>query len=216
MKKVSIAIFSVFMLGLVARSAQAQCSFDEPVKAKGTKSSFVRAYAGCPSITFAAPNTSTMAGVPGCTPPFALSAFNFANDKSGCSFKSSHKYEDPCSDGSPTICANLKIGAKCNGVLEADQATPTNAPGWALNTVARATFDDNTAGDMTVIDFPAQFAFSQANDGSFKVKSSTNILLENLFGPGSALPGCTAIEIISVAIADPSGNIFAKIGSASR
>ena len=216
MKKVTIAIFSVFMLGLVARSAQAQCSFDEPSKAKGTSSSFARAYAGCPSITFAAPNTSTMAGVPGCTPPFALSAFNFAAEDSGCKFKSQHFLEKNCSDGSAGACANLKIRSSCLGVLEADQATPTNAAGWALNTVARATFDDNSSGDMTVIDFPAQFGFEQAKGGYFKMKGSTNDLLNNLFGPGSALPACTAIEIVSVAIADPSGNIFAKIGSASR
>jgi hypothetical protein len=217
MRKISVAVFGVIMLGLAAQSAQAQCSFDEPIKAKGTKSSFVRAYAVCGGgITFPSTNTSTMAGVPGCTPPFPLSPFFFANDKSGCSFKSTQKFEDPCTDGSGIPCANLKISSKCDGVLNTDNSTPTSLPGWAMNTVARATFDDNTSGDMTVINFPAQFAFPQASGGSFKLKSSTNELLETLFGPGSALPGCTAIQLISVAIADPNGSIFAVLGSSTR
>lgn len=217
MRKISVAVFSVIMLGLAAQSAQAQCSFDEPIKAKGTKSSFIRAYAVCVGgITFPASNTSTMAGVPGCTPPFQLSPYFFANDKSSCSFKSGQKLEDPCSDGSPVPCANLKISAKCSGVLNPDASTPTGLPGWAMNTVARATFDDNSSGDMTVINFPAQFAFPQASGGKFKLKSSTNDLLNALFGPGSALPTCTAIQLISVAIADPAGNIFAALGSSTR
>ncbi len=101
-------------------------------------------------------------------------------------------------------------------VRESDGVTPTSTPGWALNTVARATFDDNSSGDMTVIDFPAQFSFPQPDAGRMKLATDTNALLNNLFGPGSALPACTALQIISVAIADPAGDVFATMGTSSR
>jgi hypothetical protein len=87
---------------------------------------------------------------------------------------------------------------------------------WALQTIARASFDDNSNGDMTVIDFPAAFTVGAASKGKLKFKGDTNTLLADLFGPGSALPGCTAIELITVKITDPEGNLFATLGSSSR
>lgn len=216
MKKALLTITAVAAVGFYASSASAQCSFNEPGKAKGFKTSMVRAMSACPGITFAAPNSSTMAGVPTCAPPTPVSAFKFDTDKGSCSIKTGQKLEEPCSDGSGIPCANLSLQAKCSGVLNSDGVTPNNDPGWNLNTIARATFDDNVNGDMTVIDFPAQFPLPPAVKGKLKGKFNTNDLLNGLFGPGSALPGCTAIELISIKIADPAGNTFASIGSATR
>ena len=216
MKKALLSVTAIAALGFYAGSASAQCAFDEPTKAKGFKTSMVRAYASCPGITFPSPNTSTMAGVPGCAAPSPLSAFRFDALKSSCDVKTSHKLEDPCKDGSLVPCSNLQLNVKCAGVNNADGVTPNSQAGWNLNTIARATFDDNANGDMTVIDFPAQFPLPQASGGKLKGKFTTNDLLNGLFGPGSALPGCTAIELITIKIADPSGNIFASIGSATR
>jgi hypothetical protein len=215
MKKALFTLAAVAALGAYATAASAQCAFNEPSKGKGLKSSMVRAYAACPGITFGAPNTSTMAGVPGCATPFALSAYKFGA-KGKCDLKTGHKVENPCSSGNPTACSNLSLQVKCGDVLDSDGQTPTNSSGWNLNTVARATFDDNTNGDMTVIDFPAQFPLPAASKGKFGGKFNTNDLLIGLFGEGSELPACTAIQLIRVAIADPAGNTFATMGSSGR
>jgi hypothetical protein len=216
MKKALFTVAAVAALGAYASTASAQCDFNEPGKAKGLKSSFVKAYAACPGITFPATNTTTMAGVPGCAAPFALSAYKFEPLKGKCDLKTSHKVELPCSTGNPAGCSNLSLSVKCSGVLNADGVTPNNQAGWNLNTVARATFDDNSSGDMTVIDFPAQFALAQANAGKISGKFTTNQLLTDLFGAGSELPVCTAVQLVRVAIADPSGNTFATMGTSGR
>jgi len=216
MKKTLLTLTAVAALGFYATSASAQCAFDEPAKAKGIKASMVKAMSSCPGVTFPTSNTTTMAGVPGCAPPTPLSLFQFENEKGSCSVKTSHKVEDPCSDGSGGPCSNLKLSVKCGGVLNSDGATPNNDTGWNLNTVARASFDDNSNGDMTVIDFPAQFPLDPASNGKLKGKFDTNTLLNDLFGPGSALPACTAIELITVKVADPAGNLFATLGTSGR
>jgi hypothetical protein len=216
MKKTLLTLTAVAALGFYATSASAQCAFDEPAKAKGIKSSLVKAMSSCPGVTFPTSNTTTMAGVPGCAPPTPLSLFQFDDAKGKCDVKTSHKVESPCSDGSMGDCSNLTLKVKCGGVLNSDGATPNSDTGWNLNTVARASFDDNSNGDMTVIDFPAQFPLPAASSGKLSGTFNTNDLLNNLFGPGSALPACTAIELITVKIADPSGNLFATLGTSGR
>jgi hypothetical protein len=215
MKKALFTVAAVAALGAYASVASAQCDFNEPGKAKGLKSSMVKAYAACPGITFPATNSTTMAGVPGCATPFALSTYKF-DAKGKCDLKTSHKLENPCSTGNPVACSNLSLQVKCSGVVNADGVTPNAQAGWNLNTVARATFNDNSSGDMTVIDFPAQFPLPAAVKGKFGGKFTTNQLLTDLFGAGSELPGCTAIQLIRVAVADPAGNTFATMGSSAR
>ena len=216
MKKTLLTLTAVAALGFYATSASAQCAFDEPAKAKGIKASMVKAMSSCPGVTFASPNTTSMTGTPACAPPTPLSLFQFEDIKGSCSVKTKHKVEDPCSDGSPDACSNLSLNVKCSGVLESDGATPISGGGWNLNTVARATINDNTNGDMTIIDFPAQFPLPDAKNGGLKGKFSTNQLLFDLFGPGSALPACTAIELITTKIADPNGDLFATLGTSGR
>jgi hypothetical protein len=217
MKKGSIAALGIVSLTLLAESAGAQCSFNSMVKAQKFTVNLVRHFVGCPSITFLSPNTSTMAGVPACTPPFPTSSYRIGQVPSGkCRVRGNQELESPCSDGSGIPCSNLEITAVCRRILNSDGVTPTNDPGFALNAVARATFDDNAYGDMTVVNFPAQFAFPQASGGTIQLASDTNALLNGLFGPGSALPGCTSLQILSMAIADPAGNIFATMGTSRR
>jgi len=216
MKKALFTLAAVVALGAYASTASAQCAFDEPAKAKGLKSSLVKNYAACPGITFEASNTSTMAGVPGCAAPFATSSYKFDDAKGKCDIKTTHKVEAPCSSGSPTPCSNLTLKVKCGGINNPDGTSPNNSPGWNLNTVARATFNDNSNGDMTVIDFPAQFSLPPAVKGKIKGQFDTNTLLIDLFGEGSELPACTAIQLVRLAIADPSGNTFATMGTSGR
>ena len=216
MRKLTI-IAAVAIIGASAVGAHAQCEFDGPAKSKGMKSSMVRSYAGCPSITFAGPNSSTEGGTPTCAPPYAHSTYLFDDLKSGCDFKTSAKKEDPCSDGSGIACMNLGIQAKCSGILRSDGTTPISGVtdiGWSISTISRATMDDPGNGDMTVINFPVQISFPEPSSGKLSVKTGTNDILAGL--GLAALPGCAQIEIVDLAVQDPSGQPFAVMGAGAR
>jgi hypothetical protein len=205
----------IVMLGVPSRLL-AQCAFDAPTNAKGIKTSMVRAYAGCVGgITFPASNTSTMAGVPGCTPPFPLSEYRFADDKGGCSVQISQIYKSPCPNGIDTECADVKLKVKCSGVLNPDGMTPTSTGTWVLNVVTRETFDDQSAGDVTIIDLASQFTFQQPSGGQLKLAFSYYDLPCFLICP-PPLPACMQLGLVSASILDPSGNVFAVLGSSSR
>lgn len=201
------------VLVFAASGAHAQCSFDAPAKAKGFKSDMVRAYSACPGVTFAAPNTVTMAGVPGCGLPVATSVYGFGVEGS-CKLQMSHKAERPCAGGCPFDCANMTFKAYCKGVLDG-AGLPIEEGAWSLNTVMRATMDDPVTGDMTVIDVPMQFPFGTPKRGRVKLRRSTNesFIFEICFAP---FPLCSHVELINVAIVDPAGNVFATMGSSTR
>jgi len=216
MRKLTVSLAAVALVGFVAASAHAQCAFDGPAKAKGIKSSLIRSFAACPSITFPVPNSTTGTDVPTCSPPYAHSPFFFANKGSGCSFQTSAKLESPCTFNSTSSdCMNLSLKAKCSGVLKPDNATD-DSPGWKLTTVSRATLNDPDNGDMTVINFPVSFTYSTPEDGEMEIDSSSAEALVPLVGAnGAALPACTSIEVVDVKIKDPDGRPFARLGGAT-
>jgi hypothetical protein len=219
MRKLTISFAAVALVGFAAAQADAQCAFDGPAKAKGMKTSLVRSYAGCPSITFPAPQSQTETNVPTCAPPFAHSVFQFNNKSGKCDFKTSAKLEAPCSNLSGDNCMNMSVQAKCSGIVAADGVTPIDGldnfgAGWALTTVTRATLNDPGNGDMTVIDFPVQIGFPLASKGKIGFKDNTNEILDRL--GLSALPECTQLEVISLSVQDPDGQPFAKIGASTR
>jgi len=161
-----------------------------------------------------------MSGIPACTGVFASSptpsSFSFGN-KGRCSLKTSAKLESPCSTGSGIDCSNLTFVAKCSDLIGLDGLTPISAGAWSLNMVMRMTTNDPSGGDMTIIDFPMQAAFNQPARGKIRLRLDTNRLLNFLLAFGNeALPGCTAIELLSAAVADPQGDVFAVMGSSTR
>lgn len=217
MRKLTTIIAAVAIVGASVAAAHAQCAFDGPAKAKGMKSSMVRAFAGCPSITFAGPNSSTGGGTPTCSPPYAHSQYLFDDAKGKCDFKTSAKKEEPCGDGSGSPCMNLKISAKCSGITRNDGITPISGltdSGWSVSTISRATLNDNDNGDMTVINFPVQIGMPTPSAGKMSVKTDTNTILAGL--GIAALPGCAQVEVVTLAIQDPSGNPFAVMGAGTR
>jgi hypothetical protein len=111
-------------------------------------------------------------------------------------------------------CMNLKLKAKCSGVLEPDNVTPTSTPGWKLATVSRATLNDPDNGDMTVINFPVIISFPPPVKGKMSFSTDTNHVLNGL-GLAS-LPSCTQVEVVSLTVQDPASNPFAKIGAGTR
>jgi len=214
MRKLTVSLAAVALVSFAAASAHAQCAMDGPAKAKGIKTSLIRSFAACPSITFPAPNSQTGTGVPTCAPPYAHSPYQFAPKSSGCSFQTSAKLESPCSFNSTGDCMNLALKAKCSGILEPDNVTPTSTPGWKLATVSRATLNDPDNGDMTVINFPVIISFPPPVKGKMSFKTDTNHVLNGL-GLAS-LPSCTQVEVVSLTVQDPASNPFAKIGAGTR
>jgi hypothetical protein len=191
----------------------AQCSFDSPSSAKRLNTSLVRAYATCAGITVPTPNTSTMAGVPACGPPLALSEFEFGPD-GACSLLIKTRHEEPCADGSGTSCMKPSLRVRCEGVLNPGGGL-TNAPGWSLRLITRRTVSDPASGDMTQLDIPSTLVFEQARNGAFRLRADAfDGACPFLACP--ALPGCTNLQIVSAAIADPTGRVFAVPGSSSR
>ena len=83
-----------------------------------------------------------------------------------------------------------------------------------LSTLARTTLEDTVVTspgmgtDMTIIDFPAPFAFAMTN-GNANLNFPGNSLIQ--FGP-PPLPGCTSLEIVDIKVLDPNGNPFAVPG----
>jgi len=184
------------------------------VKAKGLKSDMVRAYSGCPGVTFSAPNASTMAGVPACGPPTVMSTYQFG-PKGACKVRIQQRAEFPCLGICGSDCANLLIRATCKDIQDSVGA-PIESNPWVLRLLARATLDDDDAGDVTIIDLPpSEFFFSQASNGKIKLKQD---LYSGVLDPCSwpVLPPCMMTEWLSVKIADPDGKVFATLGSSTR
>jgi hypothetical protein len=232
MKKVTLSLATLALVGLYAGTASAQCAFDI-VPAKGVKGSFVRNYAPCPGTEHGNPNTETEGETEACSPvtPREIDGeateYTYAPDGS-CSVQTQAKLVSACEtlkdqNGDviglqPGACHVTFVKGKCKGILRPDGLTligPTDT-GWSVATLSRATLADDTNGDMTVIDFPVGFAFQAPKSGGMKVKMNSAEALKPLVGANnSELPDCTSIEIVDVTIKDPAGLPFAKLGGAT-
>jgi hypothetical protein len=217
-----LVVLCVLMLSLPMLSAprlsQAQCAFDAPAKAKSFKSSLIRAYASCPGVTFAAPNTTTMAGVAACAPPAATSIYELDDAKGACSVRAKHSVETPCSNSDPAGCSVLNIAVKCGGIQDPGGGVLSSTVGWNLSLVLRASFDDPSNGDMTVVDVPLQLPLPEAANGALKGRFELGNCTDFFFcpPPPGYLPPCTQLELLSVTLFDPDGSAFAKLGSSGR
>jgi hypothetical protein len=219
MKKVLFSLSAVAMLSFIASTAMATCTFNEPFKAKGLKSDMVSAMTPCGGTSGAAINTASSTGIPGCTPPVALSSYLFGA-KGKCSIKSKAKAEAPCktTDFADPSCSDITLKLSCSDILRSDGTTPVGGvddDGWSISTLARTTFEDiNGAGDeISIIDFPLQFPVPEPAKGKVKAKVSANSLL---IGTGGLLPACSAIEILNLVLVDPNGDPFAQMGTSTR
>lgn len=233
MKKITLPLAVVALVGLYAGTASAQCAFDV-APAKGIKSSMVRDYASCPGTEHPSSNTETEGGTEACTPVIPSevggngSLYSYG-DKGKCDVNISAKLVKDCSLAVDSAGASLGlqsgpchityVSSKCSGLLGTDGVTPIGATdaGWSLATLTRATFDDATNGDMTVIDFPVTFTYSIPSSGKMSIKSSSAQELIPLVGVNNAdLPSCTSLQMVDISIKDPDGLPFAKQGGATK
>lgn len=233
MKKVTLSIATVALVGLFAGTASAQCEFNI-VPAKGVKGSFVRNFAPCPSTeTGGVTNTETEGDTAACTPVTprevngAATEYKF-NTEGGCSIQTQAKLAKACEkvknangdtyeDITPGPCHVTYVKGKCFGIVDGTDTLIGSAnAGWKFFTLSRASLDDDSNGDMTVIDFPVSFSFGVPKDGGMKIKANSADALDGLVGPANAeLPECTSIEIVDVTIKDPLTLPFAKLGGAT-
>jgi len=208
----------VLVVGISASSALAQCAFQHPKKAGKFQSNFVQAFVSCGNPGGNSPNSTTEGGVPSCKPPETFSAqagntgtgwkWDPAKGQGQVQFKSQKVSKTP--GVTPANSTDLSVNVKLKGILSGPG--PANGTG-ALATTARATFNDRMNGDMTVVDFPANFPITVTN-GSGKLKTSADALLNGISQPG--LPDCTSIETVSITITDPNGDTFANTGTFAK
>lgn len=210
---------AVLVVGISASSALAQCAFEHPKKAGKFQSNFVQAFVSCGNAGGNSPNSTTEGNVPSCKPPetFSQQGGNTSNGWSWdetkgqgqVQFKSQKVSKNPAV--TPPNSTDLSVSVKLKGVIGGGIA-PANGTG-ALATSARATFNDRMNGDMTVVDFPANFPLDVV-DGKAKLKTSADALLNGISQPG--LPDCTSIETVSITIVDQNGDTFANTGTFAK
>jgi hypothetical protein len=222
-------------VGFAASLAQAQCSFEHPKKAVKLQSNLVQAFVSCGNVGGNSPNTNTEGGVPTCQPPETFNEQQGSptngwlwtetksqgkvafKAKAVCTAVSTGTTLPACNPASPLntgppASADLEVKLDLKAVedaLSAPLGDGANGPG-SMSTVARATLNDRAGGDMTVIDFPADFPFALV-DGKAKLKTSADSLLNAISQPG--LPPCSSIEVVSIIIEDENGNGFASMGT---
>ena len=78
-----------------------------------------------------------------------------------------------------------------------------------MEVVLRPTTDGYANGDMTVVDFPFGFPIT-LHGGSASVTKKVGDILLGMNQP--RFSDCTSLEIVSVAVRDPNGNVFAVPG----
>ena len=237
-----VALAAVFVVGMAASAAHAQCDFQHPKKASKLQSNLVQAFVSCNNPGGNTPNNTTGGGIPSCSPPetFSNQAGNCNNGgwvwssnigphagpaASGgqiafkalkhCLGVSTGTALPPCIPSSPLntgppVAADLDVKLKLKKILDCGTGDYVNGVDGTLATLSRATLNDNTNGDQTVIDFSAQFPFHMVN-GAANLHTSADAVL-NFIG-NAGLPPCTSIEVVGIRILDANNDAFADLGT---
>jgi hypothetical protein len=213
MRTATIPAIVLTALSLVSpHLAIAQCGFDAPGKAKKMKVSLTRAHAEC-----TAPNAMTTSLVDACDPPSAPSSYQFGPNGT-CSLQAVVVVEDPCSDAFAPPCSNILFKAKCSDVQDSGGMPVDGSGPWELRGVLRATTNDQTTGDVTVVDEPFGFSFAPASNGKLSLAQDLLDLCFLFPSPACAFryTACTSFEIHGPTIVDPAGDVFAVPGVSAR
>ena len=200
-----------------ASVASAQCAFEHPKKAKKLLVSLVQGYLGCGEpYCYGCVNTETEGGVPACEPtetfdqqagtPTGGWRWNELKGMGQVQLKASATFP-PNVLNPPSNSADVLIQLKIKGVVT-DGEAPASGDG-SFGLIARMTLNDRLSGDGTLVDFPLSAEFTMT-DGKAKLKTSMDTVMNGLPQPG--LPRCSNIEVATMSINDPNGNIFASAG----
>ncbi len=145
----------LFAVPGVVADAPSQLASDRPASASGGKLSLVQAYVSCKIPTL------TQQGVAGCGSPSTFSPWHF----------------DALGKGSVTLGASandITMGATVSVLL--DNVTPAFG-GASVRVDVRDSIIDPTAGEATVVTFPARVSMNVAN-GAASAQSSLNTWLQ--------------------------------------
>jgi len=171
-----VALAAVFVVGMAASAAHAQCAFQHPKKAGKLQSNLVQAMVSCGNPGGNTVNSMTEGNVPACKPPQTFSN-KAGNDSSGgwkwdpekaqgkltfkakksCAAKGQGTAVPACNPSSPLNtgpppAADLEVDMTLKGIVSGPGAGTGPASGTGnLATVARATLDDRMNGDVTVV-----------------------------------------------------------------
>jgi hypothetical protein len=208
---------AVLVVGFAASSAFAQCAFEHPKKANKFQSTLTQAFVSCGNPGGNSPNSTTEGGVPTCKPPETFNEqagtpptgwqWDELKGQGQAQLKESKKIPVNVLNP-PGDTTDIAVKVKLKGIVYAGNVPAGPATGF-FATVARATFDDRAGGDMTVVDFPANFPLPISN-GKVNVKTSADVLLNGISQPG--LPHCANIETVALSVTDENGNTFASVG----
>jgi len=216
MRNLLFVIAVAIACAATAGPADAGCDFEHPRKAKSFKCDLVQAFVSCGNPTGNVPNTTSASGVPGCTPPetFNAQAGSQINGWQWWEQRStgSLQFREIQGNFGPNT-RDLKVKMRLRRII--DKTGGLASGSGTLSTLARTTLEDTvvtTPGmgtDMTIIDFPAPFAFTMTN-GNANLTTTANTLIAGL--GIAALPGCTSLEVVSIQVLDPNGNNFGACG----
>jgi hypothetical protein len=216
--------FLVAALALAPPRVSAQCAFDRPTQGNVTntgdlRTSLVQAYVGCGNPGGNPPNTINQGGVPACAPPETFNV-QAGSPASGWRFsqvpgvswgrlelnRQSGVFVNPPGIRDTRIRLNLRKIVLTNGTTPVAAGTP-----GTIALVLRATVNDPVNNDMTILDFPINIPFAFTTAGT--VTNFTAILGTVMNSSvGFRFPDCASIEVVSVAVLDSNGNVFAVPG----
>jgi hypothetical protein len=217
-------VCAALLPAIASTPARAACDFQHPGKAKQVKMSLVQAFVGCNVPGGQSPNGTTEGGIASCQPSLTFNQqagspsngwrFDPERGQGSISFKAArNKVISPLN---PPGSQDVEVGLSLSGVISDDEPDGVTAPGvlaallrWTMNDRGVDDVEDGDDVSMTLVDFPANFSFL-VSDGKVKLKTSLNALLNDLSQPG--LPGCSAIDVLDVAVKDGNGTPFARPG----
>jgi hypothetical protein len=218
----------ILLVALVAAlvtptTVSAQCAFDRPNGSTGYiasyTSSLVRAFVSCNNPGGNVPNSTTVGGtIPTCWPAedfgqhagLPSNGWNFSNGLSSSTGKVQIKRtsggENP--GGMEPTSRDTVVKVKLYRIAR-------NSGGYASGTGSvqvnlRVTTQDYLGDDMTVIDFPFSMPITLSSYGTGSASKKVGDILRGLSQPRWS--DCTSVEILSVTVLDPNGDLFAVSG----
>jgi hypothetical protein len=203
----------------------AQCAFDKPTYGSAgytgrITASLVQAYVNCGDIGGGTPNVEALMNVPACEPPATFAQLGGSPDDTwrfsqvpGASYgkvdmkRTSLSGAPNLTDYPPTL-KDVSVRTILKGIVRLPNDTPATGTG-KVNVLLRATVDDKSGTYVTVVDFPLDCDITLHG----RKADVTKRLGDAMIALGQPrLPDCANVELLSIAVTDPNGAIFAVPG----
>jgi hypothetical protein len=215
--KWAVASITAAILGAAATPVLAQCSFERPTRNSASPTgryiaSLVQAHVNC-GFGGNVANTVSQGGHAACAPPqtFVEQAGNPPNGwrfstVPNTSWGRVRLDRQTGAFTNPTGIRDTRIRLWLRDIVDATGFADGNG---VIQLVLRPTVNDPVNADMTLADITVQVLIT-LNDGDANV----NVTLDDILIPidTARLPDCTSLEVVSIAILDENGQVFAVPG----